>query len=79
MDDMNHDAPHSALSLEQTMARLDELTEILGASHLPLDEALTLYQEAMMHVQHAQTLLDKADATLRILDQGQVKPFDVAV
>jgi exodeoxyribonuclease VII small subunit len=76
MDPMNVETKPISLTLEETMDRLDDLTQALAAN-LPLNEALNLYQEAMQHVQHAQTLLNKADATLRILEQGQLNPFDL--
>ncbi len=39
-------AGESYASFDQVKARLDEIADAMGSSEMPLDEALSLYEEA---------------------------------
>ena len=40
-------AGESYASFDQVKARLDEIVDAVGSSEMPLDEALSLYEEAV--------------------------------
>lgn len=56
------------LSFEEALARLEELTQTLEKGDLPLNEALTCYQEGTALLEHCQNLLGAAEETLKVLE-----------
>ncbi|MBI4539072.1 MAG: exodeoxyribonuclease VII small subunit [Gemmatimonadetes bacterium] len=67
-------------SLEDRIARLEEIVQALEADRLELDEALALFEEAVGHIRHAERTL--AEAELRVEElkgegpAGVLRPFE---
>ena len=58
------------MSLEKMLARLDEIAIKLD-SDLPLDEALTLYEEGVGLIKESGRLIADAEARIKVLDPAQ--------
>lgn len=85
-------AGESYASFDQVKARLDEIVDAVGSSEMPLDEALSLYEEAVGLGLRASELLeenieardaedgteDGADATGREAGAGAVGETEAA-
>ncbi|MDQ3855433.1 MAG: exodeoxyribonuclease VII small subunit [Chloroflexota bacterium] len=56
------------LTFEQAYSRLEELIQRLDAGGLPLDEALTCYEEASALAGRCTELLDNAELRLRSVE-----------
>ncbi len=54
------------LNLEQCLARLDEIADIMN-SRLPLSEALDLYKEGAQLIDKAKKLLENAQAEIKVI------------
>lgn len=52
---------------EEAMSQLEEIAQALESGQLPLEEALTVYEQGMRLAQLCQTLLDRADLRVRRL------------
>jgi len=75
MNDSNH-----SQQFEQSLQKLETLVKNLEAGSLPLEEALTAFQEGVGLVKSCQTLLSQAEQKVEILikatvDQVETKPF----
>ncbi|MGO8951026.1 MAG: exodeoxyribonuclease VII small subunit [Ktedonobacterales bacterium] len=55
------------LAFEEALGRLDELVEVLEQGQIPLEEALTLYEEGILMAKRCQRLLDQAELRLQRL------------
>ena len=55
------------LSLEKMLERLDEISTKLDAD-IPLETALSLYEEGIGLIKSANTLISEAEAKIRVLD-----------
>lgn len=55
------------LSLEQMLARLDEISQKLD-SDIPLETALELYEEGVGLIKRANKLIADAEIKIRVLD-----------
>ena len=55
------------LSLEKMLERLDEISTKLD-SDIPLETALSLYEEGVGLIKSANTLISEAEAKIRVLD-----------
>ena len=55
------------LDFEEALGRLDELVEVLEQGRIPLEEALTLYEEGVLIADRCQRLLDQAQIRLQRL------------
>ena len=81
-------AGESYASFDQVKARLDEIVDAVGSSEMPLDEALSLYEEAVGLGLRASELLeenieardaeDEADATGREAGAGAAGETEAA-
>ena len=59
------------LAFEEALGRLDELVEVLEQGQIPLEEALTLYEQGILMAQRCQHLLDRAELRLQRLVPSQ--------
>ncbi len=56
-----------ALSYEAASARLNEIVTLLEDGNAPLDASLALYEEGISLVRHCNTLLEAAEAQVKVL------------
>ena len=59
------------LSLEQSLARLDEIVRHLEKGDLPLKESLTLFEEGTALIKNCGTMLDDAEQQVVKLKKGE--------
>ena len=59
------------LAFEEALGRLDEVVEVLEQGQIPLEEALTLYEEGILMAKRCQHLLDQAELRLQRLVPSQ--------
>lgn len=55
------------ISFEQGIARLEQLVADLDRNEIPLEQALDLFREGIELVKNCNTLLDTAEAKIKIL------------
>lgn len=71
-----------AVTLEEAMARLDEIAQQLGGAELELAESLELYEEGVRLLRRCEELMSGAEERIHQLrtDGGdfRVEPFDEA-
>jgi exodeoxyribonuclease VII small subunit len=63
-------AERKKLSLEEMMARLEEITSELENEKLPLEKSLKLYEEGVKLASKCATELEAAKRKIKILQQG---------
>ncbi len=85
-----HDAPNatavsSSLSLpplperyEDALAELESLVARMEAGALPLDQLLGHYQRGAQLLQFCRGRLDAIEEQVKVLEDGQLKPWDAA-
>jgi exodeoxyribonuclease VII small subunit len=59
--------PEEPLAFEEALGRLDETVAALENGQLPLDDALSLYEEGVRLAQRCQQMLDTAELRLQRL------------
>lgn len=73
--------PPDRLSLELRLERLEIIARELDAGELELDEALRLFEEAVVHVRDAREQLQAAELRVEEVvgraDDPQLKPLDI--
>ncbi len=57
------------LTFEAAIQRLDELTELLSSGDVPLDEALSLFEEGIALIKHSNKLLDEAEQKVKVISE----------
>lgn len=62
----------SPKTFEEAMARLEVITQTMQNSALPLEEALTAYEEGTKLVQFCQEKLLQVEQKLAVLDKGRL-------
>ncbi len=72
---------NSSEKFEQSLQRLETLVKNIEAGNLPLEEALTSFQEGVGLVKQCQTLLSQAEQKVEVLikasaDQVETKPLN---
>jgi exodeoxyribonuclease VII small subunit len=55
------DAPRDPLGLEARLRRLEEILSALEADEVELERALTLFEEGVAHVRHAEKILSRTE------------------
>lgn len=65
--DVGQDDPGKALSFEDSIRRLGEIVETLESGELPLEESLSLFEEAVKLARASQVTLDKAERRIEEL------------
>ena len=58
------------MTLEQTLARLEEIVARLDEERMDLGEALTLFEEGVMHLRSASEVLTEAEARVKRLSEA---------
>ena len=64
-------------SFEEALARLETLTQSMQSSEMPLEDALTAYQEGNELVRYCQTKLAEVEQKLQVLDAGELKELNL--
>ncbi len=64
-------AKKSTQTFEEQVTRLEEIISILDNGEAPMDEMLTLYEEAMTLTRVCRTYLDKAEQRVTMLASGE--------
>lgn len=70
-----------ALSYEAASARLNEIVTLLEDGNAPLDDSLALYEEGISLVRHCHSLLEAAEAQIKVLTRdpsGEIVEKDFA-
>ena len=58
------------MTLEQTLARLEEIVARLDEERMDLDEALALFEEGVMRLRSASGVLTEAEARVKRLTEA---------
>ena len=64
-------AEKKKMSLEESMARLEEIAAELESEKLPLDKSVKLYEEGVKLASKCATELESAKRKIKILQQGK--------
>jgi exodeoxyribonuclease VII small subunit len=78
-----HDAPAVSLPplperYEEALAELEGLVSRMEAGALPLDQLLGHYQRGAQLLQFCRGRLDAIEDQVKVLENGQLKPWDAA-
>lgn len=69
------------MAFEPALARLEEIVRLLESGNAPLDESLSLFEEAVSLVKLCNSKLDSAEQKVKILVNGEngltEKDFDI--
>lgn len=71
-------APALPESYEAALAELEQLVARMEAGALPLDQLLVAYQRGAQLLAHCRQRLDAVESQVKRLEDGQLKPWDVA-
>jgi exodeoxyribonuclease VII small subunit len=63
---------------EDALAELEQLVGKMEAGALPLDQLLASYQRGAQLLQFCRTRLEAVEAQVKLLEDGQFKPWDAA-
>ncbi|MCH8181334.1 MAG: exodeoxyribonuclease VII small subunit [Proteobacteria bacterium] len=63
---------------EGALAELEQLVARMEAGALPLDQLLVSYQRGAQLLAHCRARLEAVEAQVKRLEDGQLKPWDVA-
>jgi exodeoxyribonuclease VII small subunit len=63
-------AEPTALTLEQRLARIEEITSLLESDRLELEQALALFEEGVSHLREADRVLREAELRIERLIAG---------
>lgn len=61
-------------SFESAVAELESIVQEMENSQLPLDQALAAYQRGTLLLRQCQDVLEKAEQTIRILENPDTEP-----
>lgn len=67
-----------ASTYEAALEELERLVSQLDAGQLPLDQLLTRYQRGAALLAYCRTQLQAVEDQIKVLDNGEVKPWDAA-
>ncbi len=65
-------------SYEAALAELEQLVGNMESGALPLDQLLASYQRGAQLLQFCRTRLEAVEAQVKLLEDGQLKPWDQA-
>lgn len=68
----------AAASYEEALAELEQLVAQMEAGALPLDQLLASYQRGTQLLQLCRGRLEAVEAQVKLLEDGQLKPWDGA-
>ena len=72
------DTSSNDLSLEARLRRLDEILARMESDQVPLEEALRLFEEGVVHVREAERVLAAAELRVEeMLASGRLRKLDV--
>ncbi|XZG69852.1 exodeoxyribonuclease VII small subunit [Chitinibacteraceae bacterium HSL-7] len=69
-------APKAPESFEAGVAELEALIVELESGQLPLDASLAAYKRGQVLLAFCQSKLADAEAQIRVLENGELKPFE---
>ncbi|MGQ0599218.1 exodeoxyribonuclease VII small subunit [Aquabacterium sp.] len=72
------DTPPMPANYEEALAELEQLVGKMEAGALPLDQLLASYQRGAQLLQFCRTRLEAVEAQVKLLEDGQLKPWDAA-
>jgi exodeoxyribonuclease VII small subunit len=64
------------MTFEERLQRLQEIVAGLESGALPLEESVALYKEGLTLSKRCKEQLEKARNEVRLLSDGEFKPFD---
>ncbi|MFC3873960.1 exodeoxyribonuclease VII small subunit [Neisseria musculi] len=64
-------------SFEEALKRLEAITQAMQGSEMPLEDALTAYQEGNELVKYCRTKLAEVEQKLQVLDAGELKELSL--
>ncbi|MBF0805014.1 MULTISPECIES: exodeoxyribonuclease VII small subunit [unclassified Neisseria] len=64
-------------SFEEALKRLEAITQAMQGSEMPLEDALTAYQEGNELVKYCRTKLVEVEQKLQVLDAGELKELSL--
>ncbi|HAJ12458.1 MAG: exodeoxyribonuclease VII small subunit [Hydrogenophaga sp.] len=67
-----------AASYEAALDELEQLVAQLDAGQLPLDQLLGRYQRGTELLAYCRSRLDAVEQQIRVLEAGDIKPWDAA-
>lgn len=70
--------PAEAGNYEDALAELDALVARMESGALPLDQLLAAYQRGALLLTFCRGRLDAIEAQVKVLEEGQLKPWDAA-
>lgn len=70
--------PELPESYEAALAELEQLVARMEAGALPLDQLLVSYRRGAQLLGHCRARLDAVEAQVKLLEDGQLKPWDAA-
>ncbi len=65
-------------SYEEALTELDELVANMESGGLPLDQLLAAYQRGARLLTFCRGRLDAIEGQVKVLEEGQLKPWDAA-
>lgn len=69
-------APVPPASYEDALGELDRLVQAMEAGQLPLDRLLDSYRRGAELLQYCRGRLDAVEQQVRVLEDGQLKPWN---
>lgn len=60
----------SSLSFEESLERLNRIVETMEDANLPLENAMSSYEEGIHLIRHCRKVLDEAEKKIEILEKG---------
>ena len=63
-------------SYESALAELDRLVQAMESAQLPLDQLLDSYRRGAALLGHCRSQLDAVEQQVRVLDDGQLQPWN---
>ncbi|KGM39817.1 exodeoxyribonuclease VII [Aquabacterium sp. NJ1] len=71
-------SPPLPASYEDALAELEQLVGQMEAGALPLEQLLASYQRGAQLLQFCRTRLEAVEEQVKLLEDGQLKPWDAA-
>lgn len=69
------DAPPVPERYEDALAELERLVQAMESAQLPLDELLDGYRRGAALLAHCRARLDAVEQQVKVLEDGQLKPW----